>query len=94
MISAGRMDRTVRVKVVHQEWDKFFRRYFPKRTNYMVHDPRNSLREGDVVEFVDGWRVSRRVRHVVERIVAPFGTSPEERPPVMNWLEREEELAR
>lgn len=60
----------------------------------MVHDPRNSLREGDVVEFVDGWRASRRVRHVVERIVAPFGTSPEERPAVMNWQEREEELAR
>ena len=60
----------------------------------MVSDPRNSLREGDVIEFSSGARKSRRVRHVVERIVAPFGVSIEKRPAVMSREEREEERAR
>lgn len=56
----------------------------------MVSDPRNSLREGDVVEFSSGWRASKRVRHVVERIVAPFGAAIADRPAV---LSREERIA-
>lgn len=60
----------------------------------MVSDPRNSLREGDVVEFSSGWRASKRVRHVVERIVAPFGTAIEARPAVMSQEERVAERER
>jgi len=60
----------------------------------MVSDPRNSLHEGDVIEFSSGAPKSRRVRHVVERIIAPFGVSIEERPTVMSREEREEERAR
>lgn len=56
----------------------------------MVSDPRNSLREGDVIEFSSGWRKSKNVRHVVERIVAPFGDPVDKRPPVMTRAEREE----
>lgn len=59
----------------------------------MVSDPRNSLREGDVIEFSSGAPKSRRVRHVVERIIAPFGTAIEDRPPVMTREEREAERA-
>lgn len=60
----------------------------------MVSDPRNSLREGDVVEFSSGWRASKRVRHVVERIVAPFGAAVEQRPAVMSREERVAERER
>ncbi|OXV11766.1 hypothetical protein Egran_00472 [Elaphomyces granulatus] len=94
VVSAGRMDRTVRVMVRHTIWDAHIRKYYPKETTYMVSDPRNSLREGDVIEFSSGAPKSRRVRHVVERIIAPFGVSIEERPTVMSREEREEERAR
>lgn len=57
-----------------------------------MHDPRNSLREGDVIEFSSGAPRAPSVRHVVERIVAPFGSAVEERPAVPTRAEREEEM--
>ncbi|KAJ9261784.1 hypothetical protein DTO212C5_8185 [Paecilomyces variotii] len=94
VISVGLMNRTVRVAHHHTTYDRFIRKTYPKTTTYLVSDPRNSLREGDVIEFSSGAPKSRRVRHVVERIVAPFGTPVEERPAVMSREEREEERAR
>lgn len=35
-----------------------------------------------------GWRVSKTVHHVVDKIIAPFGTGIEERPPVPSEVER------
>ncbi|WEW60621.1 hypothetical protein PRK78_006108 [Emydomyces testavorans] len=94
VISAGRMDKVVRVEHVHQLWDKKIRRPYPQKTIFRVADPRNSLREGDVIEFTSGHRASKTVRHVVERIVAPFGVGIEERPAVMTEWERAEERIR
>ncbi|EYE91029.1 uS17 family ribosomal protein [Aspergillus ruber CBS 135680] len=87
--SVGKMDRTVRVAHRHTFWDKHLRKSYPQVTNFLVSDPRNSLREGDVIEFSSGFPKSRNVHHVVERIVAPFGSGIEERPPVMSREERE-----
>lgn len=42
-----------------------------------------------MIEFSSGFPKSRNVHHVVERIVAPFGSGIEERPPVMSREERE-----
>ncbi|OJJ49144.1 hypothetical protein ASPZODRAFT_129551 [Penicilliopsis zonata CBS 506.65] len=89
VISAGLMDRTVRVAHRHTTWDSHIRKLYPKVTKYMVSDPRNSLREGDVIEFSSGFPKSRHVRHVVERIIAPFGESLESRPPLMTKEERD-----
>jgi ribosomal protein S17 len=89
VISAGLMDRTVRVLHRHTTYDKHLRKLYPAKTTFMVSDPRNSLREGDVIEFSSGWRASKNVRHVVERIVAPFGIGVDERPAVMSREERE-----
>ncbi|KAK2802815.1 hypothetical protein FQN50_007221 [Emmonsiellopsis sp. PD_5] len=89
VISAGLMSKTVRVIYKHQTYDKNLHKHYPTSTVYLVADPRDSLREGDVIEFVSGWRASRNVRHVVERIVAPFGTPVEGRPAVMTRGERE-----
>ncbi|KAL1956194.1 hypothetical protein VTO42DRAFT_7541 [Malbranchea cinnamomea] len=91
VISAGRMNKTVRVQVIHTEYDKHIRRPFPAKSTVMVSDPRNSLREGDVIQFASGWRTSKNVRHVVERIIAPFGTPIEERPPIPTREELEAE---
>lgn len=90
--SVGLMSKTVRVAYQHREWDRKIRKYYPKTTTYLVHDPRNSLREGDVIEFSSGAPRAPSVRHVVERIVAPFGSAVEERPAVPTRAEREEEM--
>ncbi|KAJ5138353.1 uncharacterized protein N7515_003201 [Penicillium bovifimosum] len=91
VVSVGRMDRTVRVCHRHTAWDRHIRKYYPQETHYLVSDPRNSLREGDVIEFSSGAPKSRHVRHVVERIVTPFGVGINERPAVMSKEEREAE---
>ncbi|KAL3475476.1 hypothetical protein BJX99DRAFT_229640 [Aspergillus californicus] len=89
VVSVGRMDRTVRVEYRHTSWDSYLRKDFPKITTYLVSDPQNSLREGDVVEFSSGSPKSRQVRHVVERIITPFGDAIEDRPAVMSREERD-----
>jgi ribosomal protein S17 len=89
----GGMDRTVRVAHRHTVWDRHIRKMYPKVTTYLVSDPRESLREGDVIEFSSGAPKSRLVRHVVERIIAPFGEAIENRPPVMSREERDAERA-
>lgn len=90
--SVGLMSKTVRVAYQHREWDRKIRKYYPKTTTYLVHDPRNSLREGDVIEFSSGAPRAPNVRHVVERIISPFGSAVEDRPAVPTRAEREEEM--
>ncbi|KAL4763061.1 uncharacterized protein BDW70DRAFT_132873 [Aspergillus foveolatus] len=89
VVSVGRMDRCVRVEHRHTIWDDYLRKSYPKVTTFMVSDPQNSLREGDVIEFSSGYPKSRRVHHVVERIIAPFGEAIEDRPPVLSRAERD-----
>ncbi|KAF9885188.1 hypothetical protein FE257_000639 [Aspergillus nanangensis] len=93
VVSVGRMDRTVRVSHRHTVWDSYLRKTYPKETTFLVSDPRNSLREGDVIEFSSGYPKSRHVHRVVERIIAPFGTPIEERAAVMTREERDAERA-
>jgi ribosomal protein S17 len=85
------MDRTVRVLHKHTQWDRHIRKYYPKETHFLVSDPQNSLRDGDVIEFSSGAPKSRHVRHVVERIVTPFGEELAARPAVLSKVEREAE---
>lgn len=54
---------------------------FHSAEQHLVHDPNNSLITGDVVEL-HRLHVSRRVRHVVASVIAPFGTPLEARPPI------------
>ncbi|KAE8386879.1 hypothetical protein BDV23DRAFT_162428 [Aspergillus alliaceus] len=91
VVSVGRMDRTVRVAHRHTVWDSHIRKTYPQVTTYLVADPKNSLREGDVIEFSSGYPKSRNVRHVVERIIAPFGEAIENRPAVLTREERDAE---
>lgn len=56
---------------------------------HLVHDPNDSLRTGDIVSISSGWRTSKTKRHVVNRIIAPWGPPIEERPPVPTPAERE-----
>lgn len=53
-----------------------------------MHDPRSSLREGDIISISPGWRASKHVHHVVSSIIAPFGEPIEARPAVPTEEER------
>ncbi|KAF6789333.1 ribosomal protein s17 [Colletotrichum sojae] len=88
VVSAGHMQKTVKVRVGGQKWNQKVQKMFTKPHNYLVHDPNSSLRTGDVVSIVPGWRTSLRKRHVVKSIIAPYGTPIEERPPVPTEEER------
>lgn len=48
----------------------------------LVHDPRSSLRAGDIISISAGWRSSKHVKHVVNSIIAPFGEPIESRAPI------------
>ncbi|KAI1996564.1 hypothetical protein LOZ53_000924 [Ophidiomyces ophidiicola] len=88
VIGAGKMDKVVRVQYIIQVMDNHLGKPFDKKMVVRVADPRNSLREGDLIKFIPGYRTSKNVHHVVDRIVAPFGEDISQRPPLMTPLER------
>ncbi|KAK4099946.1 nucleic acid-binding protein [Parathielavia hyrcaniae] len=89
VISAGLMDKTVKVRVGGQKWNSFLKKFFDDPKTHLVHDPNNSLRLGDVVAITPGWRTSQHKRHVVKHIIAPGAGVPiEGRPPVPTEEER------
>lgn len=57
------------------------RQYYRADQHHLVHDPNNSLVAGDVVE-IHRLKVSAQVEHVVSKIVSPFGSPIESRPPI------------
>ncbi|KAJ4387999.1 hypothetical protein N0V93_008602 [Gnomoniopsis smithogilvyi] len=89
VVSAGLAEKTAKVRVGGEIWNQKVKKYFKSPEKHLVHDPNNSLRTGDVVEIVSGWRTSKMKRFVVNRIIAPFGPPIEERPPVPTPEERE-----
>ncbi|KAF2730075.1 nucleic acid-binding protein [Polyplosphaeria fusca] len=88
VVSAGKMDRAVKVRVAGQQWHKKFRKSYASPNTHVVADPNNSLVEGDVVRIESGNRCSKTIRHVVHSIVAPFGSPATDRPPVLSQKER------
>ncbi|KAH7249653.1 uncharacterized protein BKA55DRAFT_539230 [Fusarium redolens] len=88
VVSAGLMDKTVKVRVGGQKWNKIVNKWFADPKHYLVHDPNSSLRTGDVVSIVPGWPTSQHKRHVIKHIIAPYGTPLTERPPVPTLEER------
>ncbi|KAI1135422.1 nucleic acid-binding protein [Hypoxylon sp. FL0543] len=93
VVSAGRMDKTVKVKLGGLRWEPRVQKYFKEPRFKLVHDPRNSVRQGDVVAITPTWRVSQHVRHVVKHIIAPYGEPIEQRPAVPTLEERLAEVA-
>ncbi|KAF2228044.1 hypothetical protein BDZ85DRAFT_178265, partial [Elsinoe ampelina] len=81
--SAGLMSKTVRVDRPVQEWHNYLRKFYKSSKHYLVHDPANSLRTGDMISF-SRIPVSKgqSVSHVVREILVPFGQDIQERPPI------------
>ncbi|KAL1841017.1 hypothetical protein VTJ49DRAFT_4976 [Mycothermus thermophilus] len=89
VVSAGLMDKTVKVRVGGQKWNSFVKKFFDDPKTHLVHDPNNSLRLGDVVAITPGWRVSKSKRHVVKHIISPGSGVPiDKRPPIPTEEER------
>ncbi|OLN87653.1 37S ribosomal protein S17, mitochondrial [Colletotrichum chlorophyti] len=88
VVSAGLMQKTVKVRVGGQQWNSKVQKMFTKPQTHLVHDPNSSLRAGDIVSIVPGWRTSPHKRHVVKSIIAPHGTPIAERPPIPTEEER------
>ncbi|KAK4956097.1 hypothetical protein LTR28_005968 [Elasticomyces elasticus] len=88
VVSAGKMQKTVKVRVPGETWNKHIRKFFSTPTNYLVHDPNSSTNEGDIVSLTS-LRTSKHVHYVISAIIAPFGKPVEERPPVPTAEERE-----
>lgn len=82
VVSAGLMQKTVKVRVGAQKWNKIINKWFAEPKHYLVHDPNSSLRTGDVVSIIPGWPTSQHKRHVVKKIIAPYGVPIEDRPPI------------
>ncbi|KAI0880995.1 nucleic acid-binding protein [Annulohypoxylon maeteangense] len=93
VVSAGLMDKTVKVKLGGFRWEPRVQKYFKEPRFKLVHDPRNSVRQGDIVAITPTWRVSQHVRHVVKHIIAPYGDPIDERPPIPSLEDRIAEAA-
>lgn len=79
MLSKDRVTQHARNLMIAQNFRTYVR--------LLVHDPNNSLVEGDVVSL-HRLRVAERVRHVVASIITPFGIPVEDRPPIPTPDER------
>ncbi|KAL8375786.1 hypothetical protein RB595_007077 [Gaeumannomyces hyphopodioides] len=88
VVSAGLMDRTVKVRVGGRVWNDQVKKHFKRPETHLVHDPNNSLATGDIISMQPGWRCSRHKRHVVTQIIAAAGRPAEERPPVPSVADR------
>ncbi|KAK8098653.1 uncharacterized protein PG998_014139 [Apiospora kogelbergensis] len=82
VVSAGLIDKTVKVRLWGQRWENHVAKSFKYPHFHLVHDPSNSVRQGDVISIAAGWRASSRKKHVVKHIIAPHGTPIDARPPV------------
>ncbi|KAJ8061466.1 hypothetical protein OCU04_009283 [Sclerotinia nivalis] len=88
VVSSGFMQKTVKVQIGKQVWNKHLQKKFNATEHLLVHDPNSSLNTGDVISISPGWRTSKTVRHVVSSIIAPFGKPISERPPIPTAEER------
>lgn len=88
VVSAGKMMKAVKVRTAKQTYNKFLQKHFQTHQSYLVSDPNSSLRAGDVVKIAAERQISRHIKHVVTEIVAPWGPSIDERPPVLSEEER------
>ncbi|KAI5210074.1 nucleic acid-binding protein [Aureobasidium subglaciale] len=88
VVSAGKMERTVKVRLPSQKWNNYLRKHFKDHSDHLVHDPNSSLNIGDVVSLRP-FRAAKHVHHVVNEILVPFGNPIDTRPPVPSAGESE-----
>jgi len=85
------MSKTVAVSTNRQHFDRFLQKHYTKAAKALVHDPDQTLVEGDVVEYglfpaqerAHRIRTGRgkKVKYVVRSVVTPFGVPLDQRVP-------------
>ena len=88
VVSAGKMQKTVKCRQMKQIYDRHLRKDFYKPVHFLVHDENDSILEGDVITTARS-RHSRHVHHTLDSIIAPFGKPIEARPKVLSAEERQ-----
>lgn len=73
VISAGKMDKTIKVKVERLEKHPRYKKYIKKTKKYLVHDPENQGREGDIVLIREGRPFSKLKRFYLVKILKRGG---------------------
>jgi ribosomal protein S17 len=91
VIRTHTMAKTVAVSTNRQYFDRFLQKHYTKPSKTLVHDPNETLVEGDVIEyglFPPAERRERiqkgkgkRVKYVVRGVVTPFGVPLDQRVP-------------
>ena len=89
------MSKTVAVSTNRQHFDLFLQKHYTKPVRTLVHDPDQTLVEGDVIEyglFPPAERDERikkgkgkRVKYVVKSVVTPFGIPLDQRASIRTW---------
>ncbi|MBQ8844434.1 MAG: 30S ribosomal protein S17 [Candidatus Gastranaerophilales bacterium] len=69
VVSAGKMDKTVVVKVSYRVKDPIYKKVVEKSKRFKAHDENNECREGDTVEIMETRPLSKDKYHRVVRIV-------------------------
>ena len=71
VVSAGKMNKTVVVKVSNRVKDPIYKKVVEKSKKFKAHDENNDCREGDTVEIMETRPLSKdkcfRVVRIVER---------------------------
>lgn len=86
VVDAGKMSKTVKVRIPGQRWNAYLRKHYPDHTQCLVHDPNSSLNIGDVISLRPH-RASKHAHHIVHSILSPFGPPISARPPVPSEAE-------
>jgi len=91
VIRTHTMAKTVAVSTNRQYFDRFLQKHYTKPSKTLVHDPNETLIEGDIIEyglFPPAERRERiqkgkgkRVKYVVRGVVTPFGVPLDQRVP-------------
>lgn len=68
VISQGKMDKTIKVRILQKKFDKKVQKHFLQKKDYLVHDEGNICREGDLVRIEQTRPLSARKFFAVAEI--------------------------
>ena len=78
VISAGKMDKTVKVAVDRMFKHPRYHKYVRRTKKYLVHDPENKCKEGDIVIIREGRPFSKLKRFYIAKIIGHMEAGKEE----------------
>lgn len=68
VISQGKMEKTIKVRILQKKFDRKVQKYFLQKKDYLVHDEGNICREGDLVRIEQTRPLSARKFFAVAEI--------------------------